>query len=85
MLPAGPNKKIKRRAEQDTLLSRQQRKKNPASSVLSSPAFIFFPLRAFLFQICHSFLLSTFSQALAPFLTSSQGRNSHFFKRKASS
>lgn len=42
--------------ERHSALKRQQRKKNPASSVLSSPTFTFFPLRAFLFQICHSFL-----------------------------
>lgn len=65
--PAEPNKNRKRRVEQDTLLSRQLRKKNPTSSVLSFPVFIiiFFPLRAFLFQICHSFLLSTLSSPCA--------------------
>lgn len=80
--PAGPNKKNrKRRVEQDTLLSRQLRKKNPTSSVLSFPVFIFFfhcvPFCSRSAILSYSLL----SQALAPFVTSLQGRNSHFFKK----
>lgn len=89
MLPAGPNKKKiekeARRARHSALKKDNSAKRTLHLLFSAPPPLFFFPLRAFLFQICHSFLLSTLSQALAPFLTSSQGRNSHFFKRKASS